>query len=507
MSDNHGLSVHTTGDKLPGADTADNRRLHRPVPVPEIVPNPLPRVDRPQDAVTNTFNDATEGEYYTHRSGHEGIDFKSVVGTEVRAMYGGVVFETQDDHDDYGKLVRIRSCTNPNDGTGFEHSYAHLDHVGVEKGDSIRKGEVIGRSGKTGPPGLRAHLHVHLKAFGRNGIVTSENIPDTGTDSSKPEVTEVARRIRGCMNFACFLPPDDSELPAIDGTALRPTGKLLSPRANQAAIPVYSDRSSSSHQLGTIFGPYLGCHAVLEEYSAAGSTEPDWYRIQFGEGASGRGWVSRTGTVDDGEEHVVQWVQVEDAPDTLPEVSANPHFVTTINSVVNIRAYPSLAASIREKVDPNKCHVVVGYWAGGQTEHHWWKIKYGTDEHDVGWVRGDVVEKYGDEVGVPEYMGEDPNNLRAPTETPIIIPPPTVLQPDIPDEETLTLRWIAPAVEGIDGYQIRGHHVPGPLVTVEADTGSADTEWTSKGRLPCYDHLFYRVAAIRGLKSASGQTS
>ena len=497
MSDNHGLSVHTTGDKLPGADTADNRRLHRPVPVPEIVPNPLPRVDRPQDAVTNTFNDATEGEYYTHRSGHEGIDFKSVVGTEVRAMYGGVVFETQDDHDDYGKLVRIRSCTNPNDGTGFEHSYAHLDHVGVEKGDSIRKGEVIGRSGKTGPPGLRAHLHVHLKAFGRNGIVTSENIPDTGTDSSKPEVTEVARRIRGCMNFACFLPPDDSELPAIDGTALRPTGKLLSPRANQAAIPVYSDRSSSSHQLGTIFGPYLGCHAVLEEYSAAGSTEPDWYRIQFGEGASGRGWVSRTGTVDDGEEHVVQWVQVEDAPDTLPEVSANPHFVTTINSVVNIRAYPSLAASIREKVDPNKCHVVVGYWAGGQTEH-WWKIKYGTDEHDVGWVRGDVVEKYGDEVGVPEYMGEDPNNLRAPTETPIIIPPPTVLQPDIPDEETLTLRWIAPAVEGIDGYQIRGHHVPGPLVTVEADTGSADTEWTSKGRLPCYDHLFYRVAAIRG---------
>ena len=275
MSNNHGLSVHTTDDARPGADTADNRRLQRPV----------------AEEVNNAFNDATSGKYYKHRSGHEGIDFLSYK-TEVKAMYGGVVSEVRYDPISYGNLVTIRSCTNPNDGTGFEHSYAHLDSVAVEKGDPIRKGQVIGRSGNT--PNVDFHLHVHLRAFGPDGVVIKdENIPARGEDNQKVEgtdlyensITRVASRIIGCLNFACFLPPDDAGLPAIDGKALDHTGKLLSPRAADAetSMPVYreiftpsrttppnrtllpeADLNAAANLLGTIESSRLGCYAVLQ---------------------------------------------------------------------------------------------------------------------------------------------------------------------------------------------------------------------------------------------------
>ncbi len=161
----------------------------------------------------------------------------------VKAMYGGVVVKVVTDwesaglKDQYlGKQVVVRSCTNPNDGAGFEHTYAHLNRIDIEMGNPIRKGQVIVESGNTGKGDISNHLHVHLRPFGPDGTTTSEDIPGKESNADKPEVTKVARRIYGCLNFTSFLPPDGPGVPAIDGIALRPTGKLQRPRGNNARM-------------------------------------------------------------------------------------------------------------------------------------------------------------------------------------------------------------------------------------------------------------------------------
>ncbi len=305
-SDRHGLSVHTTADAAPDADTTANRRLRRPV--------------GKEFRITNTFNDATSGHLYDQRAGHEGIDFGCGTDTPVNAMYSGVVVAVvnnwqSDNTSKLGNRVTIRSYTDPTAGTGFEHTYAHLQSVAhsIEIGTYVQKGEEIGRSGDSGTymqPATSgsSHLHVHLKAFGAEDVVTGVYDPPKKDNSRLREtVTVVAQRIGGCMNYACFLPPDSTALPAIDMEALRHTGKLLSPRDAYANIPVYSERSASSEHLGTIKGKQLGCYAILAEYPS--SDNPAWYQIQYRD--SKTGWVSRTGPVG---AHNVVWVQVEAAP-------------------------------------------------------------------------------------------------------------------------------------------------------------------------------------------------
>ena len=133
-SNYHGLSAHTRA-----AAALDNRRLERPV----------------DNIVNNMFNDASSGHLYAHPSGHAGIDFLSGQGTDVKAMYGGVVVKvvntwTVSNNPGLGRLVTIRSCTDPATGAGFEHIYAHLQTASVTEGDSVAKGHMIGTTGASG---------------------------------------------------------------------------------------------------------------------------------------------------------------------------------------------------------------------------------------------------------------------------------------------------------------------------------------------------------------------
>ena len=89
MGTNHGLRVDTGADGTFGADTADYRRLLRPVPLEGITAE-----GKYDIIVNNTFNDSTSGRYYIRAAGRNGIDFECVVGTEVVAMSGEVVTET-----------------------------------------------------------------------------------------------------------------------------------------------------------------------------------------------------------------------------------------------------------------------------------------------------------------------------------------------------------------------------------------------------------------------------
>ena len=494
---NHGLSVHTTADGTIGAATADNRRLLRPVPQEGGI------------IVYNTFNDATSGDFYGRAAGHNGIDFICVTGTEVEAMYGGVVTEIERDwevgpEEGYGNYVKILSCTNPASQSGFSHVYAHLQggtNIVVTEGETVRKGQVIGTSGASGtyaqdptpedPEATtdpRPHLHVHLRPFNSEGRVPSPRedrflTNDTGVQDP---VTRLADRIDGCMNFACFLPHDAQT--AVNNHTHVPApitseaGSLLSPRDAFAAIPVHGDNNG---ERGTatghmIHGKYLACYAVLGKTQVGNTT---WYRIQYEAGTAtdpGIRWVSSQGTVKG---HMVTWVQVEDAPATPTGVQVLPHFATTNATATTIHSLPSTTDSDNlGSLAAGRCYAVTGRYRDPSlgvpdAERYWWQVQYGKKEDgtpQTGWVRDDKDEvwTYGGTTGVTVYTGPPTNPQRqVPDLRTVDRPPgqsvPTIGTPEIESATStgtsVTLTWSAAPVDwDLPGGGV--YHVSGYLI-------------------------------------------
>jgi murein DD-endopeptidase MepM/ murein hydrolase activator NlpD len=60
----------------------------------------------------------------------------------------------------YGRFVRVEH------GGGLESFYAHLDRILARRGDSVRRGQVIGLAGSTGNA-TGPHLHFELRWRGR----------------------------------------------------------------------------------------------------------------------------------------------------------------------------------------------------------------------------------------------------------------------------------------------------------------------------------------------------
>ncbi len=85
------------------------------------------------------------------RSPHTGMDIAVPEGTPIEAPRGGVISETGDFYFN-GNTVFI------DHGQGFVTMYCHLSEIGVDKGQEIVTGDVIGLVGKTGRV-TGAHLH------------------------------------------------------------------------------------------------------------------------------------------------------------------------------------------------------------------------------------------------------------------------------------------------------------------------------------------------------------
>lgn len=75
---------------------------------------------------------------------NDGINIALPEGTPVRAAEGGTVVHADDALKGYGKLVLIR---HPN---GYVSVYAHNGELNVKRGEAVRRGQVIAKSGQTG---------------------------------------------------------------------------------------------------------------------------------------------------------------------------------------------------------------------------------------------------------------------------------------------------------------------------------------------------------------------
>ena len=93
---------------------------------------------------------------YTDESPHQGIDYGCPTGTPILASDDGVVDFTANLTVGYGKYIRLK-----HDG-GYITLYAHLSEILVREGQTVVKGQVIGKSGSTGNS-TGAHLHFEVR--------------------------------------------------------------------------------------------------------------------------------------------------------------------------------------------------------------------------------------------------------------------------------------------------------------------------------------------------------
>jgi murein DD-endopeptidase MepM/ murein hydrolase activator NlpD len=91
---------------------------------------------------------------------HEGLDIINDVGTKVYASGDGQVLYSGRTQGGYGTVIEISH------GYGYSSLYAHLSSVLVRPGQTVRRGELIGRSGRSGLVS-GPHLHYEVRLNGR----------------------------------------------------------------------------------------------------------------------------------------------------------------------------------------------------------------------------------------------------------------------------------------------------------------------------------------------------
>jgi len=89
---------------------------------------------------------------------HTGVDIPTPVGTPVRAAGDGIVTRAEW-AGNYGRLVAV------NHGGGIETLYGHLSRIDVIAGQEIRRGQIIGLSGRSGRVS-GPHLHYEVRQGG-----------------------------------------------------------------------------------------------------------------------------------------------------------------------------------------------------------------------------------------------------------------------------------------------------------------------------------------------------
>jgi murein DD-endopeptidase MepM/ murein hydrolase activator NlpD len=96
----------------------------------------------------------------TNAGRNDGIDISVPEGTAVKAAENGVVVYSGSELEGFGNLVLVRHSD------GWVSAYAYNKTLEVKRGDEVRRGQIIARSGRTGSAEL-PKLHFELR---RNSV-------------------------------------------------------------------------------------------------------------------------------------------------------------------------------------------------------------------------------------------------------------------------------------------------------------------------------------------------
>ncbi len=97
--------------------------------------------------------------FYKTLKSHQGVDYTVPEGSRVFATADGVVRDVSERNSTSGRAIVI------DHGNGYETSYSHLALTNVVKGQRVRRGDIIARSGNTGLS-LAPHLHYEVRFNG-----------------------------------------------------------------------------------------------------------------------------------------------------------------------------------------------------------------------------------------------------------------------------------------------------------------------------------------------------
>lgn len=91
---------------------------------------------------------------------HSGMDFSSTLGAEAYSTGDGIVVGVESTQWGYGNLVTV------DHGYGYMTRYAHLNGFAVQKGQKVKRGQVVGYIGATGKA-TGVHLHYEVLKNGK----------------------------------------------------------------------------------------------------------------------------------------------------------------------------------------------------------------------------------------------------------------------------------------------------------------------------------------------------
>ena len=141
--------VRVNGTPLPPPDAPRRRRANAEAEVAPVPPSRNGFLWPLEGQVISAFGTKPDGMY------NDGINIAAPVGSEVRAAQSGVVAYAGNELRGYGNLVLIRH------DDGWMTAYAHNESLLVERGDTVRRGQVISRSGKSGRVSLpQSHFEI-----------------------------------------------------------------------------------------------------------------------------------------------------------------------------------------------------------------------------------------------------------------------------------------------------------------------------------------------------------
>jgi murein DD-endopeptidase MepM/ murein hydrolase activator NlpD len=123
------------------------------------IPAIQPVANRKLKAMASGYGFRIHPVYKTSKM-HTGMDFTAKIGTPIYATGDGYVITADGSGRGYGNHVVI------NHGYGYQTLYGHMSRIKIRRGQSVKRGEVIGFVGNTGTS-TAPHLHYEVRKGGR----------------------------------------------------------------------------------------------------------------------------------------------------------------------------------------------------------------------------------------------------------------------------------------------------------------------------------------------------